>query len=94
MRPDRPKFKVNNRLQGTPEENARPYAAATASFGTWSVDETSKTVNLRIEGSLLPNQDGTEGKRTILTLTADELRWLNPSAASGGQSENAYKRAK
>jgi hypothetical protein len=94
LRSDRPKFKVSDRLQGTPEEYAAAVRGTAASYGTWSVDEAGKTITLRIEGSLLPNQDGTEGKRSIVNLTADELRWLNASAASGGKSENVYKRAK
>ena len=87
-------FKVSDRLQGTPEEYAAAVRGTAANYGAWSVDEASKTITLRFEGSLLPNQDGTAGKRSIVNLTADELRWLNVSAASGGKSENVYKRAK
>ena len=35
--PDRPNFKVNNRLEGTPEENKAAVHGTTATFGTWSV---------------------------------------------------------
>ena len=50
LRSDTAKFKANNRP---------------ANFGTWSVDEASKTLIVRYEGSLFPNQAGTESKRTI-----------------------------
>lgn len=36
--PNRPNFKVNNRLEGTPEENKAAVHGTTATFGTWSVD--------------------------------------------------------
>jgi hypothetical protein len=45
--PDRPKFKINNRLEGTPEENKAAVQGTTATFGTWSVDEASKTCAMR-----------------------------------------------
>jgi Lipocalin-like domain len=92
--PDRPKFKVNNRLQGTPEEVKAAWDGAVAHFGTWSVTEADKTIGLRIEGSLYPNQSGTDGKRSIVSLTADELKWINPAAGAGGRAETVYKRAK
>ena len=90
----RPKFVSNNRLQGTPEENKAAVAGTVASFGTWSVNEADKTVVLHIEGSLYPNQEGTDGKRPIVSLTADELKWANPAPGAGGRSENVYKRAR
>lgn len=93
-RPDRPKFKGNNRLQGTPEEIKAAWDGAVAQFGTWSVNEADKTISLRIEGAVYPNQEGRETKRPILSLTADELKWANPEPGSGGRSENLYKRAK
>src|ERR1700674_1241380 len=34
VRPDRPKFESNNRLQGTPEENKAVLLGTAASFGT------------------------------------------------------------
>jgi hypothetical protein len=39
IRPGRPKFKANNRLQGTPEELKAAWDGALAHFGTWSVVE-------------------------------------------------------
>jgi len=93
-RPDRPKFKANNRLQGTPEEVKAAWDGAVAQFGTWSVNEADKTVSLRIEGAVYPNQEGTDAKRPIVSLTADQLKWVNPAPGSGGRSENVYKRAK
>jgi hypothetical protein len=91
VRPDMPKFKVNNRLEGTAEENKAAVQGTTATFGTWSVDEASKTITVRNEGGMFPNQVGTESKRSF-TLTGDQLRVSNPVPAAGGKSESVWKR--
>ena len=92
VRPDRPKFKANNRLQGTPEEIRAAYEGALVHFGTWSVTEAD--IVIRTEGALYPNQEGTEGKRTIVKLTADELKLANPASGAGGTTEAVFRRAK
>src|SRR2546426_1006079 len=56
--PDRPKFKANNRLQGTSEEIKAAWDGALAHFGSWSIIESDKSVILRVEGSFYPNQEG------------------------------------
>ena len=72
VRSDRPKFKANNRMQGSPEENAAAVQGTTATFGSWSVNEADKTLTVRNEGSMFPNQVGTESKRPI-SVSGDEL---------------------
>jgi hypothetical protein len=94
VRPDRPKFAANNRLQGTPEENKAAQEGAVATFGTWSVNDADKTIGLRIEGSVYPNAEGTYSQRPIVSLTADELKWVNPAPTAGGRSESVWRRAK
>jgi hypothetical protein len=94
VRPDIPKFKVNNRLKGTPEENAAAVQGTTATFGTWAIDEASKTINVRYAGSLLPNQAGTDSKRTVVSVTADELKISNPATGAGMRADNVWRRAK
>ena len=59
VRADRANFKANNRLEGTAEENKAAVQGTTATFGTWSADEASKTLVVRIEGSMFPNPVGT-----------------------------------
>jgi Lipocalin-like domain len=86
---DTPKFKVNNRLEGTPEEKVH---GTTATFGTWSVDEAGKTLIVRNEGGMFPNQVGTESKRSV-SLTGDQLRVSNPVPAAGGKSDSVWKRS-
>jgi len=93
VRPDVPKFKSNNRLQGTPEENKAAVQGTTATFGTWTVDEASKTMTARYVGGMFPNQAGTDSKRTF-SVTGDELRITNPATAAGMRSDNVWRRAK
>jgi hypothetical protein len=92
-RSDVPRFKANSRLKGTAEENAAIVQGTTANFGTWTVDEASKTLTVRYEGSLFPNQAGSESKR-IVTVTGDELRVSNPATGSGMRSDTVWRRAK
>jgi hypothetical protein len=93
FRADRPKFKANNRLEGTAEENKAAVQGTVATFGTWSVDEAGKTLNLRVENSVFPNQEGTDSKRSV-TLAGDELKISNPGAGAGGTADSVWKRAK
>jgi hypothetical protein len=93
VKPDVPKFKVDNRLKGTPEENTAAVHGTTATFGTWTVDEASKTVTVRYVGGMFPNQTGTDSKRTV-SVSGDELKVSNPATASGMKSDSVYRRSK
>jgi hypothetical protein len=44
-----------------------------ANFGTWSVDEATKTLTWHIEGSMFPNAEGQDFKGTI-SFSGDELK--------------------
>ena len=92
--PDRPKFKASGRLQGTPEEIKAAWDGSIAHFGTWSIDEVGKTLVIRIESGTFPNQAGAEQKRAISSLTGDELKYVNPTPATGGRTEAVWRRAK
>jgi len=94
VRAGRAKFKSLDRLEATAEEAKVAMQDTLAQFGSWSLDEASKTIILRIEGSLVPNAEGTEGKRVITSLTADEFKYINPVVAAGGKNEVVYRRAK
>jgi hypothetical protein len=88
----RPNFASNNRGQGTDEENKAAVAGSVAYFGTYSVDDATKTLVTRIEGSTYPNLEGQEQKRIITSLTADELQYVNPSTSIGTRGEATWKR--
>ena len=94
LRPHRPKFQAKNRLRGTPEEIKAAFEGALAHFGTWSVNEPDETIIILTEGALYPNQEGTQGRRTIVSLTADELKLANPASGAGGTTEAVFRRAK
>ena len=93
VRSDIPSFKINNRLQGTAEENRMVVHGSAASFGTWTLDEANKILTVRLEGSFFPNLAGTTSKRSV-TLAGDELKISNPTAGSGGRAEQVWTRAK
>src|SRR4029079_13259574 len=93
---DLPRIPGNNRLAGTPEQNAAIVHGSLAWFGTYTVDEAKKALTFNIVGSTFPNQQGTSQTRTIDVLTADEFRNTNPAAARDGPAvaANVYRRAK
>ena len=94
-RPDLPKLASNDPMNPSPEEARALALGSIAYFGTYTVDEPSKTILLKIEVSTLPNQLGFEGKRVINTLTADELKYTNTTAVGDlGPVVTSYRRAK
>lgn len=95
MRGDLPKFAARNRDQGTPGENQAVVQGSIAYFGTWTVNEADKVITAKIEGSTYPNfVGGPDQKRLITSLTADELKFINPAASAGGKLQLVWKRAK
>jgi len=96
MRSDLPKFASKDRTKGTPEENKAVVAGSFAYFGTYTVNEAERTFTVHYEGTTFPNFDGIDAKRSITTLTADELMYAN-SVSTVGQGvvvEAVWKRAK
>ena len=93
VRPDLPKIASNNATTATPEEAKAIVAGSIAYSGTYTVDEAGKTVELRIEATTLPNQSAVQ-KRIITSLTADELKFTNPTTVDGNVINAAFKRAK
>ena len=58
----------------TPEEYKAVAKGVQANFGTWTSNEADKTVAYHIEGALFPNAEGTDGKATVVSITADEMK--------------------
>ena len=94
MRSDLPKFAGSSVDKGTPDESKAVVQGMVAHFGTYSVNESDKTITSRAEGSWFPNQVGTEAKRVITSLTADELKYTNPATAFGTTAQTVWRRAK
>ena len=92
VRADLPKIASSKRSQTTAEENKAIVAGSLAYYGTYSVGEAEKMITVRIEGSTFANQVGTVQKRLITLITAEEMRFTNPAATSGGSLELVWRR--
>lgn len=92
---DRPKFKSNNRMIGTPDEFKAASQGVVAYFGTYIVSEAERLVTLHIERSSFPNWDGTDQKRTY-AFAGDELRYtaVNSTANPAEAAQLVWKRAR
>ena len=94
VRSDLPKFAANRADEGSADENKAVLKGLIAHFGTYSINEADKTLTTRVEGSSYPNLVGMEQKRTITSLTADELKYHNPATTIGTSTDVVWRRAK
>jgi hypothetical protein len=62
-------------------------------YGTYEVEEPSKSLVMRVEYSSFPNFNGAQQRRDI-KLENDELTVINAAGASGGTAHIIWKRAK
>lgn len=91
--PDLPKFEFGNRARATPEESRLVVAGSIAMIGTYSMDVTNKTLTFHVETATFPNWNGTTQNRLIATADGDELKYVTPTASSGGVGTVTWKRA-
>jgi len=94
FRSDVPKFASDNLNQVTADEGKAAIQGMTANFGTWSVDEATKTLTTQIEAASSPNLNGGTQKRVISSLSADELKYTNPASQIGTIDDVVWKRAR
>jgi Lipocalin-like domain len=95
LRSDLAKYASNNRTQTTPQEDKATVQGALATFGTYTVNETERTYTIHVEGSSFPNWKGTDQKRIVVSITADELKVTNPVPSIGGSpTQTVYRRVK
>jgi len=92
--PDLPKFASNNRAGGTPDENKAVVSKSIAMIGTYSVNPADKTLTFRVDSATFPNWNGTEQKRLLSSSNTDELKYITPTASSGGVGTVTWRRAK
>jgi Lipocalin-like domain len=93
MRAKRPQFAANNRMKGTPEENAATVQGTLALFGTYSVSDANRTFTLHVDGSTFDNWEGTDRNYKIDKL-GEELTYTSPPSSTGAASaELTWKRA-
>ena len=62
--------------------------------GTYTVDESTKTIHVNIETASFPNLVGAPNQRRIVTsITDSELKFTNPRTPAGVTLELVFKRA-
>lgn len=88
-----PKIASGDRMKTTAEENKAIAQGVFAYFGTYTVSEADKAFSLNIQGSTFSNQIGTPGKRQVMSLTENELKYNTPVTLSGGSTNWVWKRA-
>lgn len=93
IRSDIPKLASNNRNEGTADEFKAVAQGVLSYFGTYSLDDSGKTLTIHIENSSFPNFSGTNQKRSM-ALTGDELTLINQAGASGATAEAKWKHVK
>jgi hypothetical protein len=95
VRSDAPKYASGDSARPSPEEAMAIASDVVAYTGTYTVDESSKTIHVNIETSSFPNLAGAPNQRRIVTsITDDELMFTNPRTPAGVTLELAFKRAK
>jgi hypothetical protein len=62
---------IRKKVEGNPALN--PVGKMISYFGTYSVDEASKTLTHKIVGSSFPNWDGSEQKRVVTSINASGM---------------------
>ena len=65
MRIDRPKFAIPDQMQGTSEEIEANYKGSISYFGTYKADAEHREIIHYVEGSIFPNMEGTQQKRSF-----------------------------
>ena len=91
--PDLPKFASNNRAAGTAEENKAVMSKSIAMLGTYAVNQSEKTLTFKVDEATFPNWNGTEQLRRLVVATKEELKYVTPTASSGGVGTVTWKRA-
>lgn len=91
--PDLPKFASGSRATPTQEESRVVIARSIAMMGTYSINATNKTLTFDVESATFPNWNGTTQNRLIVTADGDELKYVTPTASSGGVGTVTWKRA-
>jgi hypothetical protein len=89
-RAGRLKFKSNNRLEGTADENKEVVQSCNPHWGRYTVNDGA--IVFKIEGASYGNWKGLEQKRPY-TVSGDQLKYTVPAASTGGVSELVWRRA-
>ena len=94
-RTDLPKYASSDSARPSPEEAMAIASGSIAYTGTYTVDESTKTIHVSIESSTFPNLVGAPNQRRIVnSIGADEMKFTNPRTPAGVTLEIVWKRAK
>ena len=74
---DLPRISSNDPMKPSAEEAEAIVRGSIAYYGTYGVDEASKTINMQLDGTTLTNQLGILQQRNIDLIRGDELRYSN-----------------
>jgi hypothetical protein len=91
-RAEMPKIAANNRNQGTPEENKAIVSGMISLYGSYTV--ANKELIMKVEGSSYPNWVGTEQRRPLPSVTAEEIHMVNMGGSAGGRNDLILKKIK
>jgi hypothetical protein len=95
VRSDLPNFASNNRMVGTPDENNSVVQGSIAYYGAYTIDEATRVITVKVEGSTFPNFTGGTQTRILSFNGDDEVTYLNPTPSHGGEpAKVTYRRAK
>jgi hypothetical protein len=92
-RPDLPKIASRDPNNPTPDEAKAIAVGSIAYYGTYSVDEATKTISMKMEPSTFPNQMEADQRRTVTAISSSDLKMENTGALAGGGIRYAFKRA-
>lgn len=92
--PNLPRFASGSRASGSADENRAVMSGSIAMIGTYVVNGADKTLTFKVERATFPNWDGTEQKRLLSEAGQDELKYVTPTASSGGVGTVTWRRAK
>jgi hypothetical protein len=93
VRDDLPKLANPDRTRATPKSCKVILAGSIAYYGTYMINEVDRAHRQR-RGATYSNLIGTDQKRIITSITADELRFTNPRTPAGVTLEFVWKRAR
>jgi hypothetical protein len=89
-----PKLASKDRMKTTAAEDKAIAHGVLSFFGTYTIDESDKTISFLIERSTFPNQVTGKGAKRAVTITGDEMKFDNPGRTAGGNVVIVWKRIK
>lgn len=92
---DAAKYASKDPSRPSPDEAMATASKSIAYTGKYTVDETTKSINLTIETSTFPNLVGAPNQRRIITsISAEEMKFTNPRNPAGVTLEFVWRRAR